>query len=128
MSQEPQQHLTADESMRNAVAQRIAHLDALDPVIHQPTRLYLMAVLAWSQDAVRFQTLAEQFHLSKSLLSTHLTTLHRAGFVTIQKVARERYVVTTIELTSAGRAAFARYRAAMRSALTLDEALGAPGR
>jgi hypothetical protein len=81
MQMESRAELPAEETaLRARVSQRMALLNGLDPVIHQPTRLRLMALLAWSQDALRFQVLAEQLHLSKSLLSGHLTTLHRAGF------------------------------------------------
>ena len=129
MQMESRSDLTAEEAaLRARVAQRMALLDGLDPVIHQPTRLRLMALLAQSQGALRFQTLAELLHLLASNLSIHLTILARAGFIIIQKAASGRYAVTSIELTPAGRAAFVRYRTAMRSLLAVDELEGAPER
>lgn len=84
MDMEPRPEPIADEATRNAVAQRIEQLEVLDPIIHQPTRLRLMARLAQSEEAVRSQALAGQLQVQASLLSMHLTTLHRAGFIALE--------------------------------------------
>src|SRR5262249_40824813 len=85
----------------------MAHLDALDPFIHQPTRLHLLAVLAKQSEAISFQTLLERLRLRSSALSMQITLLERAGMLEIAKRKKGRYAETAVTLTPAGREAFA---------------------
>jgi DNA-binding transcriptional ArsR family regulator len=77
----------------------------LDPVIHAPARLQIMAVLAGVQDA-EFALLRQITQVSDSVLSKHLAQLQEAGYVRLRKAAQDGRQRTWAALTSAGRRAF----------------------
>ncbi len=60
---------------------------ALDPVIHQETRLRLMALLASLGEGaqVEFTWLKEALDLTEGNLSSHLAKLEEAGYVQVEK-------------------------------------------
>ncbi|WP_262849968.1 transcriptional regulator [Mumia quercus] len=88
----------------------------LDPVIHAPKRLAAMAVLT-SSDHVTFRFLVEHLGLSESDLSKQMSALESAGYVKVHKSGRGRGSTTSYALTSAGRTAYRRYRAALHDLL-----------
>ena len=97
------------------------HIDALDSLIRQSTRLRLLAFLARQTEAVSFQTLLERMGLHTSNLSIHLTRLERAGMLVTEKRAKGRYPETTVAMTPAGRAAFSQHMGHLRAMLDLME-------
>lgn len=80
-----------------------------DPLIHQPSRLAIFAVLAGCAYA-DFTYLVEATGLTAGTLSKHLSKLQEAGYVTIEKSFKGNYPNTTTALTPAGRKAFQEYR------------------
>lgn len=80
----------------------------LDPLIHAPVRLSVMAALAHA-DAVEFAFLVEHLGVSDSLLSKHVAKLEDAGLVQSSKRKRGNRHYTWLKLTSAGRRAFGQY-------------------
>jgi DNA-binding MarR family transcriptional regulator len=92
---------------------------ALDPVIHAPPRLQIVARLRQA-DTVDFATLREMLDVSESVLSKHIRTLEDAGYVAVRKAASDGRQRTWLSLTPAGRKAFAAHAAALR-ALVGDE-------
>ncbi|MEG3164907.1 transcriptional regulator [Sphingomonas sp. PB2P19] len=78
----------------------------LDPVIHPPARLQIMAVLCEVQDA-EFAMLRETTGVSDSVLSKHLAALAEAGYVRLRKAPSEGRVRTWAAATRDGRKAFA---------------------
>ena len=80
-----------------------------DPLIHQSSRLAIMAVLAGSASA-DFTYLVTMTGLNKGTLSKHLTKLRDAGYVEIEKGYRGNYPHTSARLTATGREAFKNYR------------------
>lgn len=80
-----------------------------DPLIHQPSRLAIVAVLAGAESA-DFSYLVEATGLNKGTLSKHLTRLRDAGYVEIEKGYRGNYPYTSARLTTSGRSAFKNYR------------------
>jgi DNA-binding MarR family transcriptional regulator len=80
-----------------------------DPLIHQPSRLSIVAVLAGCESA-DFTYLLNATSLTKGTLSKHLTKLRDAGYVAIKKGYKGNYPHTTARLTPAGRKAFKEYR------------------
>ena len=80
----------------------------MNELIHQPTRLKIMATL----NAMRGGTKLEFTELRKLLgvtdgnLGTHLTTLENAGYVEIEKAFVGKKPRTRVSLTRAGRRAF----------------------
>ena len=86
----------------------------LDPVIHSPVRFSIMAVLI-AVDESEFSSLRESVELSDSSLSQNVTTLEKAGYVTVSKRQVGRRVHTWIASTPAGADAFARHLETLRT-------------
>jgi DNA-binding MarR family transcriptional regulator len=88
---------------------------ALDPNIHDPERLRVVATLAAlpDGDALALTRLRDMIRLPPGSLITRLRELDRAGYVRTEKTGgdRARAIVT---LTRDGRAALDRYAAALR--------------
>ena len=80
----------------------------IDETIHQRTRLAIMASLS-AVESLEFTQLKAELGLTDGNLSTHLTALEKAGFVTLDKGFRGRKPLTTVSITAAGRAAMKRY-------------------
>ena len=80
-----------------------------DPLIHQPSRLSIVAVLAGAESA-DFTYLLRATELTRGTLSKHLTKLRDAGYIEIEKGFKDNYPHTTAKLTPTGRKAFKDYR------------------
>lgn len=80
-----------------------------DPIIHQSSRLSIMAVLAGCESA-DFVFMQRATGLTKGTLSKHLKTLETAGYIHIRKTFKGNYPNTSASLTSGGRMAFRQYR------------------
>ncbi|MEV0570374.1 transcriptional regulator [Dactylosporangium sp. NPDC050588] len=85
-----------------------------DELIHAPTRLELVSLLA-ATDWADFRQLKESAELSDSALSKQLSTLEGAGYVEIRKGFVGRRPRTTARLTPAGRVAFDGHVAALQA-------------
>lgn len=89
----------------------------LDPVIHVPVRLRLMAHLAGTlddeQDQITFGRVQTALGLTAGNLTSHLSRLEQAGYVEIEKSFAGRRPVTHLRLTREGRQAYATYRRAL---------------
>lgn len=83
-----------------------------DELIHAPTRLSLVSLLAATEWA-SFQFLRDSAGLSDSALSKQLTTLEDAGYVEIRKGFVGKRPRTSARLTIVGRAAFEQHVAAL---------------
>lgn len=83
----------------------------LDPIIHQPTRLRIMAALVGLDegDKVDFGFLRDLLGLTDGNLSVHLQRLEEAGYVRIEKTFVGRRPKTWVWATTKGRMAFAAY-------------------
>jgi DNA-binding MarR family transcriptional regulator len=84
-----------------------------DELIHAPTRLSIVSLLAASQWA-EFQFIRDSVGLSDSALSKQLATLEQAGYVEIRRGFVGKRPRTSARLTSAGRAAFEQHVAALQ--------------
>ena len=89
------------------MAKEQAH-DLLDEVIHQRTRLAIMAGLS-GVEALDFNDLKAELTLTDGNLSTHLSALERAGYVRIEKGFAGKRPRTTVAQTAKGRKAMERY-------------------
>lgn len=98
-------------------------LAELDAVIHAPKRLAAMAILE-ATDGVSFAFLREHLGLSDPDLSKNMSALHGAGYVRVTKSGHGRGSTTTYAMTRAGRAAYRRHRAALRTMLDGSAAQG----
>jgi DNA-binding HxlR family transcriptional regulator len=79
----------------------------LDKLIHEKGRLAIMTLLA-ARTGWPFQDLKAELKMSDGNLSTHLRTLHQAGYVAYRKEILTR-PQTRYELTARGRKAFQNY-------------------
>jgi DNA-binding MarR family transcriptional regulator len=93
----------------------------IDPLIHAPTRLKIMAYLSIVESA-DFTFLMNQTGLTRGNLSINLRKLEDAGYVSIKKEFVDRVPRTLIRLTEEGRQAIQTYRNNMQ--LVLNELLG----
>ena len=91
----------------------------LDPVIHAQARLRIMAPLAGLPrgDEMVFPRLREMLGMTAGNLSTHLSRLEEAGYVSQSKTFTGRTPATYLALTTRGRAAFEEYTRALREML-----------
>ncbi len=94
-------------------------LPDLDSVIHAQSRLRVTVALSVLPpgDRVTFPRLQELVGMTAGNLSTHLSKLEEAGYVTTTKAFRGRSPVTYVALTRVGRRAFETYTAALRHLL-----------
>ena len=93
--------------------------DALDPVIHAPARLRIVATLAALRDgdSLSFTRLQDILDLTPGNLITHLRKLEDAGYLTSETTGNGRASLTTVALTPQGRAALDTYTDALRGLL-----------
>jgi DNA-binding transcriptional ArsR family regulator len=104
-----------------------------DDIIHAPTRLAIVALLA-ATDWAEFSFIRDSVQLSDSALSKQLATLEIAGYVDIHKSFVGKRPRTSARLSQVGRSAFERHLAALqeivasaRSAVERIETGAAPG-
>ncbi len=93
--------------------------DALDPLIHVPARLQIVATLAAlpDGDALSFTRLQEMIGLTPGNLITHLRKLEEADYLTSEKTGNGPASRTSLALTHRGRGALEEYTAALRALL-----------
>jgi DNA-binding transcriptional ArsR family regulator len=81
----------------------------VDRVVHEPARLLLLSLLA-GVDEAEFAFLESVTGLTKGNLSSHISRLELADYIHVRKRFRGKVPVTTLKITSAGRAALTNYR------------------
>lgn len=86
--------------------------EAIDPVIHERTRLAIVSALAVAPE-MSFNELKSALGLTDGNLSAHGRTLEDAGYVQIDKSFRHRRPLTKLRLTRKGRDAFQQYLATL---------------
>ena len=85
--------------------------DGLDPLIHVPTRLKIVATLAAlpEGDTLSFTRLQDMIGLTPGNLIIHLRKLEEADYITCTKSFDGRLPKTEYRLAPAGRRALERY-------------------
>ena len=93
--------------------------DGLDPLIHVPTRLRIVATLAAlpDGDTLSFTRLQDMLELTPGNLIIQLRKLEQAGYLRSEKTRNGPAQKTTVALTSRGRAALGAYTQALRDLL-----------
>ena len=88
-----------------------------NPVIHQATRLRIMAALnRLDYDlAIEFPRLKAILDVTDGNLGTHIDALEKAGYVAVEKRFEGRKPQTRIHATAAGRKAFADHVAYLKA-------------
>jgi DNA-binding MarR family transcriptional regulator len=102
--------------------------DELDPLIHVPTRLKIVATLAALSegDALSFTRLQDMLGLTPGNLIIQLRKLEEAGYLTSEKIRNGSTQKTTVALTPKGRAALGAYTQALRNLLGGLDSEGRP--
>jgi DNA-binding MarR family transcriptional regulator len=88
----------------------------IDQVIHAPARLMVLSYL-YVVDSADYVFLMRLSGLTWGNLSTHLTKLEQAGYISIRKTFIGRKPRSTIGLTRQGRTAFRQYKKSMQKVL-----------
>jgi len=88
----------------------------IDPIIHAPARLMILTYL-YVVESVDYVFLMRMTGLTWGNLSTHLTKLEEAGYVTIEKEFRGKKPHSMIHLTGGGREAFRDYKTSLQQVL-----------
>ena len=93
--------------------------DALDPLIHVPTRLRIVATLAAlpDGDTLSFTRLQDMIGLTPGTLIIHLCKLEDARYISTTKTSNGTTSMTTVALTGHGRAALDTYTQTLRDLL-----------
>ncbi len=94
-------------------------IEALDPLIHAPARLQILATLAALSegDAMSFPRLQTMTGLTPGNLITHLRKLEDAEYLSTEKTGSGPASRTAIALTTTGRTALRAYTTTLRSLL-----------
>jgi DNA-binding transcriptional ArsR family regulator len=94
-------------------------VDALDPLIHVPARLQIVATPAAlpDGDALSFTRLQDMIGLTAGNLITHLRKLEDADYTTSEKTGNGPASRTSMALTPGGRAALGAYTETLRGLL-----------
>jgi DNA-binding MarR family transcriptional regulator len=91
-------------------------IEEIDPAIHAPSRLMILAYLAAIESA-DFTFLLKQTRLTRGNLATHISRLEEAGYVEVKKEFVDRIPRTLYKLTDSGKQAIQQYRDNMRSVI-----------
>jgi len=91
-------------------------IEAIDEVIHGRLRLGIMAYLS-AVNPASFPELLDKTGASNGNLSTHLSKLEAAGYVTQEKGYAGKKPQTLVYLTDSGRDAWIDYLSTMQSLL-----------
>jgi DNA-binding transcriptional ArsR family regulator len=93
--------------------------NGLDPLIHVPTRLRIVATLAALPDGgtLSFTRLQDMIGLTPGNLLIHLRKLEDAGYLSSEKTGNGAGSKTTVALTNLGRKALDSYTQALRELL-----------
>ncbi len=92
------------------------YLTDIDKTIHEPARLMIMANL-YVVASADFTFLMGQTGLTWGNLSSHLSKLEQAGYVSVEKSFVGKKPHTMLHLTEDGRSAFQLYRQKMAQML-----------
>ena len=93
--------------------------NGLDPLIHVPARLRIVATLAAlpDGDTLSFTRLQNMIGLTPGNLITHLRKLQDAGYLSTEKTGNGVASRTSVALSNRGRAALDTYTVALRDLL-----------
>lgn len=94
----------------------VSFLNEIDRLVHEPSRLMLMAVL-YVVESADFTFLMNQTGMTWGNLSAHMSKLEEAGYLEVEKTFKGRRPYTLLRLTQEGREAFQNYRNKMRQVL-----------
>ncbi len=86
----------------------------VDRLVHEPARLIILSIL-YALKSADFLYLLRETGLRKGNLSSHLSRLEQADYISIEKTYRGKRPMTICQLTGAGQAAFESYREQLKN-------------
>ncbi len=86
----------------------------VDRLVHEPARLIILSILYVLESADLLYLLRET-GLGKGNLSSHLTRLEQAEYITIEKAFRGKTPMTICQLSSKGQVAFEMHREQLKN-------------
>jgi DNA-binding MarR family transcriptional regulator len=89
--------------------------DSPDEIVHQSTRLRILAALDADAEPLDFVRLKSVVEATDGNLGAHLATLEKAGYVAVDKQPVGKRTRTLVSITSAGRKAFLGHLAFLKS-------------
>jgi DNA-binding MarR family transcriptional regulator len=94
-------------------------MPAIDPVIHQPVRLRIMAALdaLGPKDQLDFRYLKDLLEVTDGNLGSHLQRLEEAGYIKVHKTFVGRRPRTYVSATRRGRYVYEDHVQALREIL-----------
>ena len=95
-------------------------MDALDPVLHQPTRLRIMVAL-YRNRQLGFPALRDELGLTPGNLGAHLEKLEASEYVASARVLAGTSFEMRYRITPTGSDAFRAYLAALRATIESAE-------
>jgi DNA-binding MarR family transcriptional regulator len=101
----------------SSFADELPDIKTIDRLIHEPVRLMIMAHL-YVVETADFLYLMNQLDLTFGNLSSHMSKLEEAGYISVEKEFVDKKPVTRLSLTEAGRLAFDDYREKMKHLFT----------
>jgi len=101
---------------RDRAKSELPSLEDIDRLVHEPARLLIMVHL-YVVESADFTFLMNQTGLTWGNLSSHITKLEEAEYVTIEKKFVGKKPQSIASLTAAGREAFNVYRQEMQNLL-----------
>lgn len=92
----------------------------VDRLVHEPARLVILSIL-YTLESADFLYLLRETGLGKGNLSSHLSRLEQATYITIEKTYRGKTPLTVCRLTETGQTAFETYREQLKAVVeTID--------
>jgi DNA-binding MarR family transcriptional regulator len=105
-----------EEAESRTQERNLRPIEELDPAIHAPARLMILALLS-VVDRADFTFLLTQTGLTRGNLASHIGRLEEAGYIVVEKTFVDRIPHTTYALTDAGWQAIEKYRQNMRQVI-----------
>jgi len=90
----------------------------LDPLLHNQLRLSIMSILI-SVDSAEFSYLLDKTGATRGNLSVQINKLKDAGYLTVKKIFRNNYPLTTCKIAQKGITAFEDYVTAISDYLNI---------
>jgi DNA-binding transcriptional ArsR family regulator len=100
--------------MENETLDYARNLQNINRLVHEPSRLMILAILN-AVESADFLYLLRETQLTKGNLSSHLAKLEEGGLVEIEKTFQGKIPLTICRLTVQGRSAFEIYRKRMQT-------------
>ncbi|MDH4140137.1 MAG: transcriptional regulator [Coriobacteriia bacterium] len=107
--------------MRRKRTEASPSFETIDRLVHEPARLSIMAHL-YVLDFADFVYLMNETGLTRGNLSSHMSKLEDAGYISVEKTFEGKIPRTVLSLTGSGRDALRSYRRTMEGVVsTLPE-------